>query len=75
MTHGCHNKPRVSPSSSYTAQNGWREFTDRGLPVKVPVWVEVKSNFGTSACQYDKSATDKECNGCHQQGKKKENGL
>jgi hypothetical protein len=65
MTYGCHNKPRPTKESGYIAQGGWREYKDQqGRPVKMPVHVEVKSAFGTTTCQYDKSATDSSCKGC-----------
>lgn len=60
---GCHNRPRPTAETSYVAQAGWREYEERGEPVRVPVLVRIKHAMSTS-CQYDKSATDSACGGC-----------
>jgi hypothetical protein len=65
--YACHNKPRPTPASTYVAQSGWGEvFRDGfGNPCRVPTYVDVKSAFGTTDCQYTKThATDPECSGC-----------
>lgn len=63
--YGCHNKPRPTKDSNYIAQSGWLHMRDGfGAPCPMPVYTDIKSAFGTTACQYDKSATDKSCKGC-----------
>jgi hypothetical protein len=65
--YGCHNKPRPTPESSYVAQVAWSETFRNGFdePQRVPVYVDVKSAFGTTACQYTLThAADPECSGC-----------
>lgn len=66
MTYGCNNKPRPTEESKYTAQAGWSETfpAERGAVYRAPIYVEVKSAFGTTACQYDKSKSDKGCENC-----------
>jgi len=60
----CNNKPRPTKDSTYIAQAGWHQYKSGNDPVKMPAYVEVKGSFGTTECQYDKSATDKGCFGC-----------
>lgn len=65
--YGCHNRPRPTAESSYVAQKGWSEtFRDGfGAPQRVPIYVDIKSAFGTTACQYTiHHATDPDCSGC-----------
>ncbi len=62
---GCHNKPRPTPETTHIAQDGWREYTERGIPVRVPVLVEVKHRMSTE-CMYDVRTTNPGCAGCHQ---------
>jgi hypothetical protein len=65
--YGCNNKPRPTAESSYVAQAGWSEtFRDGlGAPCRVPIYIDIKSAFGTTACQYTLAhATDPECSGC-----------
>lgn len=66
--YSCHNKPRPTKDSSYVAQAGWVDMRDGlGTPIRAPVLRDIKSAFGTTTCQYDKSQTDPACFGCHQQ--------
>lgn len=60
--YGCHNRPRPTADSSYQTQNGYEtDFLGRRIR---PVYKAIKSAFGTTSCQYDKSATDAACAGC-----------
>jgi len=60
---GCYNTPRDF-TGKYTAQAGWSPtYEDRGVPVRVPVYVEVTSRFELG-CKYDKAAEDASCAGC-----------
>lgn len=65
--YGCHNKPRPTVDSGYVAQVAWSEtFRDGfGAPCRTPVYVDIKSAFGTTDCQYTQQhAADPECSGC-----------
>ena len=63
---GCYNAPRTF-NGTYTAQSGWSPtYMDRGVPVRVPVFVEVQSSFETG-CKYDMAKTDAGCAGCSNQ--------
>lgn len=65
--YGCHNKPRPDPSGTYVAQAAWsKTFRDGfGNPHRTPLYVDVKSAFGTTDCQYTKThASDPQCSGC-----------
>ena len=65
--YGCHNKPRPTADSSYVAQSGWSEtFRDSlGNPSRIPMYVDIKSAFGSTACQYTlTNASDPVCSGC-----------
>ena len=62
---GCNGKPRPRADATYMAQAGWLEVRDNlGRPGRVPVMVDIKATFGTTACQFDRSATDSICTGC-----------
>lgn len=71
--YGCHSKPRQTSESSYIAQQGWVGKKDGFFNTeKHPVYIEVKSAFGTTECQYTKQhPSDKECSGCPHQAKEK----
>lgn len=58
---GCHNRPRPQSNAMYIAQDGWREYIERGRPVRVPVFVEVP-HVMTTDCQTD--LTTPGCAGC-----------
>jgi len=63
--NGCNGKPRPTAASTYRAQAGWLDgITDQGAPVRVPVYREIPHRMSTT-CQYDKSASDPGCAGCH----------
>lgn len=65
--YGCHNKPRPNAESSYVAQFGWHDARDAfgQLINREPIYVEIKSAFGTTACQSDRPALgDPDCIGC-----------
>lgn len=65
--YGCHSKPRPTVQSSYLAQSGWYESGQTNT--RYPRMVPIKSAFGTTACQYDRSQFDQACFGCpHQKG-------
>lgn len=66
MMYGCHNKPRPTEYSYYVAQVGWINKSTGviGIAHREPVYKPIKSAFGTTSCQYDKSATDTSCKGC-----------
>jgi len=65
VTHryGCHNKPRPTPETTHTAQSGWIEYEERNAVVRVPVWIKIPHRFD-DGCKYDKSDTDRSCEGC-----------
>lgn len=64
--YGCHNRPRPTAASSYIAQAGWVGVKGGSLGTqRHPIHVEIMSAFGTTDCQYDKSATDAACAGCN----------
>lgn len=70
MSYGCHNRPRPTAETSYVAQAGWSEtFRDGfGAPQRVPVYVDIKAAFGTTACQYTHGhPADPGCAGCEHQ--------
>jgi hypothetical protein len=65
--YGCHNKPRPNADSSYIAQSSWSAtFRDGfGAPHRTPQYIDIKSAFGTTGCQYTKQhASDPQCAGC-----------
>jgi hypothetical protein len=64
--YGCWNKPRPTADSSHIAQFGWFGKKDGPLNTeKHPVYIEVKSAFGSTDCQYTiQHATDPHCSGC-----------
>lgn len=65
MTYGCHNQPRPTPATSYTAQFGYELSYGRRVPLYRPV-----PHVMTTACQYTLShATDPGCAGCQHQSK------
>lgn len=60
--YGCHNKPRPTAASSYIAQSEWEKTVpgDKyGNPTRQPLYRNVHSAFGTTACQYDRSQHQK----------------
>jgi hypothetical protein len=61
--YACHNKPRPTAATTHDAQSGWRQYEERDAIVRVPVYELVPHRMST-ACQYDKSQTDKACAGC-----------
>jgi hypothetical protein len=65
--YGCHNKPRPVEGAPYMAQSEWsRSFRDKvGQPYRVPIYIDIKSAFDTTDCQYTKQhAADPHCSGC-----------
>lgn len=70
--YGCHNKPRPTAESSYVAQAGWSALYRDGFggPCRDPIYVDIKSAFGTTTCQYTLThATDPLCSGCAHRAK------
>lgn len=61
--YGCHNRPRPTGFSFYQTQDGYKLDSVTGARIG-PVYTTVWSSFGTTGCQYDKSATDAKCAGC-----------
>ena len=62
---GCNNKPRPRADAAYMAQSGWLPLIDsNGRETRIPVLVEIRATFGTTACQNDRSATEACCTGC-----------
>lgn len=62
--YGCHNSPRPAAEGSYPAQDGWDYDPPlAGWPSRMPIIVQVPFRMST-ACQYDKAATDPSCSGC-----------
>ena len=58
---GCYNRPPLG--KPLVVQDGYREFVERGMPVKVPVYVEVPFVM-TTECQWSILNRDRSCRGC-----------
>jgi hypothetical protein len=64
--YSCHGKPRPATHSTYKAQAGWKLWQN----TRKPFYVDIKSAFGTTECQYTKDhAGDPQCSGCVHQFK------
>lgn len=57
---GCYNRPTPAP---LVVQDGYREYTERGFPVKIPVY-KVIPHVMTVDCQWSKTNRDRSCRGC-----------
>ena len=58
---GCYNRPALG--KPLVVQDGYREYVERGHPVKIPVYVEIPYVM-TIECQWSKTNRDRSCRGC-----------
>lgn len=64
---GCYNRPPME--ETLVVQDGYREYTERGFPVKIPVY-KVIPHVMTVDCQWSKTNHDRSCRGCKWKAKK-----
>ena len=64
---GCYNRP-IPGGKPLVVQNGYREYVERGHPVKIPVYVEIPHAM-TTDCQWSKHNRDRSCQGCRWKAK------
>lgn len=70
--YGCHNKPRPTVNSTYLGRVGYEDAINQnwGTFSREPIYIDIKSAFGTTDCQYTLShASDPLCSGCMHQAK------
>ncbi len=61
----CHNKPRPTHNDTQLVQDGWLDNVEQPghVLVRRPKMKAIKFVM-TIPCAYDRSATDKRCDGC-----------
>lgn len=65
--NGCHNRPLLDNSKTYTVQDGYHSQTlPDGQPMRTaPRWVEQTGFTSFPGCVYDKNTVDPACTGCY----------
>lgn len=58
---GCYNRPALG--KPLVVQDGYREYVERGRPVKIPVYAEIPHAM-TTDCQWSKMNKSPACKGC-----------
>lgn len=64
---GCYNRQALG--KPLVVQDGYREYAERGRPIKIPVYVEIPHAM-TTECQWSKMNKNPACKGCKWRAKK-----